>query len=83
MPSYVPNKLKELNHTQPEKPQYAPYPSAPQFMHSQKKKNQKDITECLSKKQTKRIQQIVGSFLYYIRAIDITLIKSLNTLATQ
>ena len=59
MPSYVPNKLKEFNHTRPENPQNAPYPSAPQFTRSQKP-IQGDITECLSKEQTKRIQQIVG-----------------------
>ena len=30
-----------------------------------------------------QIQQIVGSFLHYGRAIDITILKALNTLATQ
>ena len=37
----------------------------------------------ISKERTKRIQQIVGPFLYYGQAIDLTIIKTLNTLVTQ
>ena len=42
-----------------------------------------DNSPILSHDRTKRIQRIVGSFLYYGRAIDLTIIKTLNTLGTQ
>ena len=37
-----------------------------------------DNLEKLDKKDTKRIQSIVGSFLHYIRALDYTLLLSMN-----
>ena len=82
MPKYVPSKLKEFNHPTPSRPQHSPYPSAPRFKNSQKPVPEDNTTLLLPDK-IKRIQQIVGSFLYYGRAIDLTIIKALNTLATQ
>ena len=54
----------------------------PHFSNSQKPVPVYDPPQ-LSKECTKRIQQIVGYFLYYGRAIDLNTIKTLNTLATQ
>ena len=82
MPDYVETKLKEYNHKPPEKPQNSPYPCAPQFSNAQKPVEE-DESPILPKEKIKRIQQIIGSFLYYGRAINITIIKALNTLATQ
>jgi hypothetical protein len=31
----------------------------------------------------KRVQKIIGSFLYYGRAVDLTILKTLNSLARQ
>ena len=42
-----------------------------------------DNSPILSHDRTKRIQRILGSFIYYGRAIDLTIIKTLNTLGTQ
>jgi hypothetical protein len=82
MPKYVPTKLKEFKHPHPGKPQHAPYPALPRFTNSQKPVSEDD-TELLPQEKITRIQQIVGSFLHYGRAIDITILKALNTLATQ
>ena len=82
MPKYFPIKLKEFDHPQPTKPQHSPYPVAPRFTNSQKPVTE-DKSPILPPDKIKRIQQIVGSFLYYGRAIDMTIIKPLNTLATQ
>ena len=82
MPNYIPTKLKEFNHPKPDKPHHSPYLSAPIFTRSQNPV-QEDDAPTLSKDKTKRIQQIVGSFLFYTRAIDLTIIKTLNTLGTQ
>ena len=42
-----------------------------------------DYSPQLSKECTKRIQHIVRSILYSVRSIDLTIIKTLNTLVTQ
>ena len=52
------------------------------FYHSQKPVHVDDSPQFL-KERMKRIQQIVGYFLYYGWVIDITIIKTLNILVTQ
>jgi hypothetical protein len=42
-----------------------------------------DTSASLSDDGKKRVQQIVGSFLYYGRAVDTTILKTLNTLLRQ
>ena len=42
-----------------------------------------DDMELFPKDKIKRIKNIVGSFLHYARSINITILKVLNTLATQ
>ena len=82
MPKYVPKKLKEFDHLNTSRPQHAPHKSPPRFSNSQKSVPVNDSPQ-LSKERTKLIQQIVGSLFYYGRSIDLTIIKNLNTLASQ
>ena len=42
-----------------------------------------DITPKLNKEQTKQVQSIIGSLLYYAQAIDNTLLPALNTISAQ
>jgi hypothetical protein len=42
-----------------------------------------DKSPCLNKAQMKRIQQIVGSFLYYTQAVDPTILMALSEKALQ
>ena len=82
MPNFTNNKLRQYGHTKPKRPQDAPYPAANPYSRSQAPLPLDD-TPMLNEKRKKRIEQIIGSFLYYGRAIDITLLKALNSLATQ
>ena len=82
MRGYVDSKLREYDHKPPTKPQHSPYPCAPRFPSSQKPIPQ-DAAPTLDAKRTRQIQRIVGSFLHYARAVDITLLKALNTLGSQ
>ena len=82
MPNFTNNKLKQYGHEKSKRQQDAPYPAADQYSRSQAPLPL-DETQMLSKKRKQRIEQIIGSFLYYGRAINITLLKALNSLATQ
>ena len=82
MPNYVPTKLKDFDHYNPSRPQHAPHKAPPCFSKSQKPVPVDDSPQ-FSKERMKRIQHIVGSFLYYRQAIQLTIIKTLNTLSTQ
>jgi hypothetical protein len=84
MPVFVPNKLHEFGHKPPKRPQNTPHP-APEARFGQAAQDSKppDTSAALCEKGKKRVQQIVGSFLYYGRAVDITILKALNTLSRQ
>jgi hydroxypyruvate isomerase len=40
-----------------------------------------DVTPAMSNDQTKKLQQVVGTFLFYARAVDPTMLHALNALA--
>jgi hypothetical protein len=42
-----------------------------------------DILQKLTDKEIKQLQKIVGSILYYARAVDMTLLMALSTIASE
>jgi hypothetical protein len=84
MPKYVNNKRHEYNHGSPARPQHSPYPAAERrYGTSAQDTVPPDETPALDADGKTRIQKIVGSFLYYGRAVDITILKALNSLSRQ
>ena len=81
MPNCVPKKLKDFYQPKPSRPQHVPHKAPPRFFLFTKTCTCWRLAQIV-KKRTKRIQQIVGHFLYYGRAINLTIIKTLNTLET-
>ena len=85
MPQYVPKSLKRLQHVPNIYPQYSPHRHNP-IKYGQKGiqqfANSPDDTPKLSPMDTKHIQSITGSFLYYGRAIDYTILPALNDIAS-
>jgi hypothetical protein len=85
MPGYVKAALHKFQHPAPTVPQHSPYPwNQPQ--HNTKASQESiapDESPLLPATDIKRIQKIVGTLLYYGRAIDNTMLVSLNTLAAE
>ncbi len=82
MPGYIKKKLQEFEHATPTKPQHCPYSPAPkQFGSEAQRPLPGDTSPVIDDKKKKRIQQIVGSILYYARAIDMTVLMALSTIA--
>jgi hypothetical protein len=85
MKEYVMKALQRLQHT-PITPQYSPHLHTP-IRYGRKGVQQhataQDISPLLSPIETKWIQSVSGTFLYYARAIDYTLLPALNELASQ
>ena len=85
MPNYIPSLLQKLNYS-PKLPQYSPYPSVP-FTPPRPGQRQyaapPDTTPLLAPMQKTRVQSILGSLLYYARAVDCTLLTALNAISTQ
>ena len=83
MPNYVTKTLKKLKHPQPKKPITAPHEWTKPAYGRKPQLAPIDNTPKLPDDEKKRIQQIVGSFLYYARAIDATILPALSEISTS
>ena len=84
MKHFVIKTLQRLQHTFPSKPQYAPHSwTVPNYVINRQYAKPPDTSPLLDKSGMERVQSIVGSFLYYGRAIDNTVLVALNELATS
>ncbi len=84
MPGYIKKKLQEYNHFLPKKVQMCPYLSEPKrFSTEAQAPLPPNSLPKLDVKGIKRVQQIVGSILYYARAVDMTILMALSLIAVE
>ena len=86
MPHYISKALKRLNHTPPTFPQHSPH------QHFAKRYTPKgtqqfapphDSSTLLSPKERRHLQSIVGTLLYYGRAIDYSILPAINDISRE
>ncbi len=84
MLGYIKKKLQEYGHIMPKRLQTCPYsPEPKQFGTEAQAPLPADTTPKLDAKGIKRVQQIVGSILYYARAVDMTVLMALSSIAVE
>ena len=84
MPKYVQKKLNKFRYSPPTRPQYAPHKRLkPAYGQKLQYAPPPDNSDILDPEGITRIQSINGSFLYYGRAVDLTILTALNKIATQ
>ena len=85
MPGYVERALQRFAHTQdPSQPSNSPHQyQAPTFGQKIQFATSPDVSPTLDAKSKTRIQEIIGVFLYYARAVDSTMLPALGSIATQ
>jgi hypothetical protein len=84
MPKYVMKQLTRFSHPMPLKPQHCLFaPNPVTYGKSNQAPNPTDNSPLLDNASKKRIQQVVGSFLYYARAVDSTILMALSDIAPQ
>ena len=82
MPNYVIKFLAKQKHNKPLISQHAPHKwSTPVYGRKVQYAKLEDDSPKLNKKDTKNIQSIAGSMLYYGRAIDYTILPAINEIA--
>jgi hypothetical protein len=82
MPGYIQKKLQEYEHAMPKKPQHCPYsPEPKQFSTEAQRPLPRDSSPLLDDRKKQQVQQIIGSILYYARAVDMTALMALSTIA--
>ena len=84
MPGYIKKLLLKYKHRMPKRPQHCPYSPAPkQYGANAQAPLPVDISPKLSPEEIKEIQRVVGSILYYARAVDITVLMALSSIAIE
>ena len=83
MPTYIPELLKNIQHI-PCIPEHAPHKyNVPIYGQKIQYATEDNNLPQLEEEDKTRIQQIIGSLLYYGRAVDPTILVALSTLASQ
>ena len=84
MPKYVHKQLLRYAHSPPRRKQYCPYEPNPIRYGKQSDdiEPEEDSPE-IDDDGKKFVQQVVGSFLYYARAVDLTILHALSEIASQ
>ena len=84
MKHFVIKTLRQLQHIFSSKPQYAPHSwTVPNYGINRQYAKPADTSPLLDKSGITRVQSIVGFFFYYGRAINNTILVSLNELAAS
>jgi hypothetical protein len=84
IPGYVKAALTRFKHERPAKPQNQPYPHSPiQYGAKAQYVEAKDESPALNKEDKKFIQEVTGTFLFYARAVDPTMLVALGSLAVE
>jgi hypothetical protein len=84
MPIYAVKSLTRYNHPPPLKPQHCLYTPIPiTYGKDNQATTLSDTSPLLNAAGKKRIQQIVSSFLYYVDAVNPTILMGISAIATQ
>ncbi len=84
MPNYIKKKLQEYGHIIPTRLHSCPYhPEPRKFGTETQAPLPPNATHPLNTAGIKRVQQIVGSILYYARAVDMTVLMGLSLIAVE
>ena len=84
MPKYVQKQLVKYKWRTPKQPQYCPY--SPKPVNYGKKLDiiiEEPESPPLTKDGKKYVQQVIGSFLYYARAVDMTILHALSKITSK
>eukprot|EP00957_Ditylum_brightwellii_P031784 2410301-Ditylum_brightwellii.AAC.1 len=83
MPGYIQQARTKYAHKGPKHPQHSPHKHIPIKYGATTQWVKEDLTAPLNALQIKRMQDIVGTLLYYSQAIDPTLAAALSTIASK
>ena len=83
MPGYVDQALSKFQHTKPTRMQHTPHRWNKPVYGQRVQYTKPDKSEKLEPKGKRMIQCIVGTFLYYARAVETPILVALNDIGTQ
>jgi Reverse transcriptase (RNA-dependent DNA polymerase) len=82
MPGYIESALQRFTHPTPEAPEHSPHAwMVPDYGASTQYAAPEDDSPPLSEDGITRLQQVIGTLLFYARAVDNTMLVALGTVA--
>ena len=82
IPEYATKALEQLQHPNPKRPQYAPhFWTVPAYVKRLKMAPAPNESDLPDKENTKKIQSIVGTLLYYARSVDTAMLQEINEIS--
>jgi hypothetical protein len=82
MLNYIRKALQHFQHQHPKRPEHTPHKYlSPQYGAAIQYTPDEDYFTPLTRAETQHLQEVVGTFLYYARAIDNTMLVALGSLA--
>ena len=83
MPDYIKKQLLKYEHIM-RRIQHCPYSPEPKKYGAEAQAPlPQDTSRKLTEKEIKQVQKIVGSILYYARAVDMTVLMALSSIARE
>jgi len=84
MPGYIARALQRFQHPMPAQPEHSPHPwQRPSYGAKTQYAAQPDTAAPLDASDTLRVLEVLGTLLFYGRAIDSTLLTAIGELATE
>ena len=84
MPKYVQKNLIKYKHEKPKRPQHCSYKPAPRrYAKAASEVVGKENSPAVNDADKKYIKQVLGSFLYYVHAVDLTILQALNAITAE
>ena len=84
MPGYIKTQLQRYKHYRPTRPQHPPHHVTPRrYGKSAQGTTPQDENPTTGPDGILRVQKVVGSILYYARAVDMNILTDLTTLGSE
>jgi len=84
MPGYIERALECFHHPAPTRRQYSPHAwQRPVYGSTTQAPMSPDTTDPLDDEGVKRLQEVIGTLLFYGRAVDYTVLQTLSDLASE
>jgi hypothetical protein len=84
IPGYIERALHKFQHPDTTRPQHSPHAwLAPAYGAKTQFAPDADTSAALNPLETKRVQEVVGTLLFYARAVDPTMLVALGTIASS
>lgn len=84
LPGYIERALQRFQHPAPQSPEDAPHPYVPPKYGAKIQYTEPcDTTTSMDANDTLHLQTVLGTLLFYARAVDLTMLTAIGDLATQ